>query len=867
MLSAYFYYEQRRKQEQLVLHPSREELRQLYIKQYADETAKDAVNRNNHEGPPEARPLNSVAQLLTWLPDVDSDDIYCVSSTPLRLPEPADPAAASSSATAASSAARRPKLLVCHDFRNNYLQDRFPQGSDDATAYRLWHWDCVDVFVYFSHHMVTIPPPGWINAAHKHGVQVLGTFITEWSDGSRRCVDMFSDRCTAELAAEQLVAVAKHFGFEGWLINIENHLAPRQVRNMIHFLSYLRARLKQEIRHSVLIWYDAVTVRGRLTWQNTVTDLNLPFMDAADGIFINYTWKDSTPRHTQHFAGGRSADVYMGVDVFGRGTYGGGGDTCDVALWAAKAHALSAALFAPAWVYENHPVEEFGWRQEQFWAKIGAAWQPSRPVHCGLPFATSFDLGAGRGVSLDGERVSSEPWFNLSAQDVLPALWRLRGAPLEVCYSDDVAYDGGSSLEVRCGPHSSTAVPHVRLYDVDIDVPGVGLEVSYTVATSSGADVALVLYVAAAQRRPGGPQAVPAVLMPTGGAGNSFDHKLMQVRLRDAGFRIIDTDEEAAVRLDGMLDGQPAVAHASSSSSGGSSVAMKAHEFVAWTRRRCHVASAQLPGSKVCGLGILWLTPPAPRLMARHGSGGGSSNSRGSGGGGSSGGINLSPVARVGHICITEAGSLRVPPAVQGLKCVRVLCSNSPSGSSSNSLLPDGPATAGGAATPAAPLRRLTSERVAPASMGPAASQDTSSTNNFDGLYTDLPASSLCRHLNGTLTWQVLQRSPPLAHCNIWVKFHRQQQEQHPVQRHKQLRPSGGGSSMDTLVGTGSSTPSPPTWLGKAYVDSYRLQKLLLPEDCSAVTFTVQPVTTSKVVQPLPSAATTTILTVTRLPA
>lgn len=30
----------------------------------------------------------------------------------------------------------------------------------------------VDVFVYFSHHLVTIPPKGWIHAAHKHGVKV-----------------------------------------------------------------------------------------------------------------------------------------------------------------------------------------------------------------------------------------------------------------------------------------------------------------------------------------------------------------------------------------------------------------------------------------------------------------------------------------------------------------------------------------------------------------------------------------------------------------------------------------------------------------------------------------------------------------------
>lgn len=45
--------------------------------------------------------------------------------------------------------------------------------------------------------------------------------------------------------------------------------------------------------------------------------------------------------------------VYMGVDVFGRGSYGGGGDQCHVAVQAAMRCGLSAALFAPGWLYEN----------------------------------------------------------------------------------------------------------------------------------------------------------------------------------------------------------------------------------------------------------------------------------------------------------------------------------------------------------------------------------------------------------------------------------------------------------------------------------------------------------------------------------
>jgi len=45
--------------------------------------------------------------------------------------------------------------------------------------------------------------------------------------------------------------------------------------------------------------------------------------------------QEGTPLQAAAEAGPRAVDVYMGVDVFGRGTYGGGGLTCDVAINAA----------------------------------------------------------------------------------------------------------------------------------------------------------------------------------------------------------------------------------------------------------------------------------------------------------------------------------------------------------------------------------------------------------------------------------------------------------------------------------------------------------------------------------------------------
>lgn len=47
-------------------------------------------------------------------------------------------------------------------------------GTNDHEAYTFYNWGGIDIFCYFSHHLVTIPPLGWINIGHAHGVQVIG---------------------------------------------------------------------------------------------------------------------------------------------------------------------------------------------------------------------------------------------------------------------------------------------------------------------------------------------------------------------------------------------------------------------------------------------------------------------------------------------------------------------------------------------------------------------------------------------------------------------------------------------------------------------------------------------------------------------
>jgi mannosyl-glycoprotein endo-beta-N-acetylglucosaminidase len=156
-------------------------------------------------------------------------------------------------------------------------------------------WSLVDIFCYFSHEFITVPPNSWISACHKHGVQVIGTVITEWENGAMVCQELFQSLESSQHAAEYLIQLAVKTGIDGWLINIENPIPLDLLDNLKFFLSTLTQGMHSALGNGTqVIWYDAVTIEGTLRWQDGLTPLNKPFFDLCDGIFINYTWKDGS---------------------------------------------------------------------------------------------------------------------------------------------------------------------------------------------------------------------------------------------------------------------------------------------------------------------------------------------------------------------------------------------------------------------------------------------------------------------------------------------------------------------------------------------------------------------------------------------
>ena len=158
----------------------------------------------------------------------------------------------------------RPKTVLCHDMMGGYLQDRFLDGCEED-GYVFRHWALIDIFIYFSHHLVTIPPVGWISAARKHGVTVLGTIITEWDEGQELLQKILEDDDVMSQFVQVCSLLCSHYGFHGWLLNIENKVEAHLIPKLLKLVERLTAGVKHQVgTDGVVLWYDSVTIRVRI---------------------------------------------------------------------------------------------------------------------------------------------------------------------------------------------------------------------------------------------------------------------------------------------------------------------------------------------------------------------------------------------------------------------------------------------------------------------------------------------------------------------------------------------------------------------------------------------------------------------------
>ncbi|CAG5898917.1 unnamed protein product [Menidia menidia] len=429
--------------------------------------------------------LRTLEELLSW--GRSEANPFNVAAVPLAPREPP-----------LASCPRR--TLVSHDMMGGYLDDRFVQGTNTENPFVFYHWQHIDIFNYFTHQLVTIPPAAWTNVAHKHGVIVLGTFITEWSEGAAVCEAFLKDEESYRAVADKLVQISLCYGFDGWLVNIENVLSEAAVKRTPPFLRYLSEQMHERVSGSLVLWYDSVTEDGQLKWQNELNQSNRVFFDACDGFFTNYNWTEENLEWMKDYQGaqGRQADIYVGVDVFARGKVVGGMLETNKALEVIRRHNFSAAIFAPGWVYEtSSDKSQFCQSQDKFWALLSDSLYVHRPASQ-LPFTSSFCQGFGKAVYWRGQCETRSSWLNLTAQEIQPRYYHLQlqgGGWLRSSGCTDDAWTGGCSLQLEgllpaaltspvCATVFSLHVPlHLKTLVTLIYKASAGIEVSLEIKT------------------------------------------------------------------------------------------------------------------------------------------------------------------------------------------------------------------------------------------------------------------------------------------------------------------------------------------------------------------------------------------------
>ena len=255
---------------------------------------------------------------------------------------------------------QRRRVMHCHDFAGGYSI-----GADEDYLKTFSSWGLVDLFVYFSHHRVVVPPHIWIQKSHQEDKLILGTFLLEGSKDKAQAQHLLQSESTRKLYADRLVDVCVEYGFDGWFVNVETDLGTASCANdFAGFLHYLREQIKFRVgSHALVIYYDSLSAAGEAAHQNALLASNKAFFDACDGIFLNYGWyagKHDTLARSKLEAGSRAFDVYAGVDVWARNCDYECGEGCKEAVEAAYTGGVSVGVFAGGWVQERGPGRLLG---------------------------------------------------------------------------------------------------------------------------------------------------------------------------------------------------------------------------------------------------------------------------------------------------------------------------------------------------------------------------------------------------------------------------------------------------------------------------------------------------------------------------
>lgn len=227
-----------------ILRPIRDGYRHLFPSPDTGPTPEERRKRREQNRLKGFAYFDTFEQLETWT-EADSDPLQRA-NTPL-LTRCKD---------APEQSGKNARVLLCHDYAGNYRDYEGVRsvGVHDE-MYSCQYLQYVDTFVYFSHKLVCVPPPTWTNTLHRNGVMALGTILVEpQTPDTDRLLKRTEEGTEMSFGlAKQLADVARHYGFDGYLVNIEKPFKMDQwdPKILSSFLVQLKVYLGDNMQ---LIW-------------------------------------------------------------------------------------------------------------------------------------------------------------------------------------------------------------------------------------------------------------------------------------------------------------------------------------------------------------------------------------------------------------------------------------------------------------------------------------------------------------------------------------------------------------------------------------------------------------------------------------
>lgn len=444
-------------------------------------------------------------EFLNWDPLKDPNAVYNISNTSLatRIDK--------SKIDPVNSTQNKDLEVVAISIMNKNTSGSPSQGSDVFEANTFSYWQYIDSLVYWggssSEGIIVPPTPDVTDSAHKNGVPVLGTVFFPQIEhgGTFEWVEQFLVKNPDGTfpIANKLIELANYYNFDGWFINQETVGGTAEHSKLMQqFILYF----KNQAPDLDIMWYDSMTVDGKIEWQNALNDKNKMFLiddngtSVADSMFLNFWWntqkyeKDELLKNSEAYATANKVNPYKlfaGVDVQEKGY------NTDV-RWnlfekTANTPFTSLGLYCPSWTFfSSSTVSEFLEKESKFWVNENGdpripttatdkAWKGishyaiEKSIVNGEYMQTNFSMGNGQAFFHNGVKISDKPWNNRSLAGVMPTYrWivehsddTLNTLKPEIDYTD--AYSGGNSISMT-GKMTNGESSSIMLFSSDIDI-------------------------------------------------------------------------------------------------------------------------------------------------------------------------------------------------------------------------------------------------------------------------------------------------------------------------------------------------------------------------------------------------------------